>query len=84
MVGEYDAESHRLVNVRTPMFAHLGPEALLVSLALLVALVRPQLGASWFAKAERALAAVARRRTLSVLPVSCTSMRAHGSAAGGG
>ena len=49
------------------MFAHIGPEALLVSLALLLALVRPQLGATWFARAERALAAVARRRTLSVL-----------------
>jgi hypothetical protein len=49
------------------MFAHIGPEALLVSLALLLALVRPQLGAAWFARAERALAAVARRRTLSVL-----------------
>ncbi len=49
------------------MFAHLGPEALLVSLALLVALLRPRLGARWFATAEGALAAVARQRTLSVL-----------------
>jgi hypothetical protein len=49
------------------MFAHIGPEALLVSLALLLALVCPQLGATWFARAERALAAVARRRSLSVL-----------------
>ncbi len=49
------------------MFAHIGPEALLVSLALLLALVRPQLGATCFALAERALRAVARRRTLSVL-----------------
>jgi hypothetical protein len=49
------------------VFAHIGPEALLVSLALLLALVRPQLGAAWFGGAERALAAVARRRTLSVL-----------------
>lgn len=49
------------------MFAHIGPEALLVSLALLLALARPQLGATWFARAERALAAVARRRTLSIL-----------------
>ncbi|HET9406615.1 MAG TPA: hypothetical protein VFO39_05220 [Candidatus Sulfotelmatobacter sp.] len=49
------------------MFAHIGPEALLVSLALLVGLVYPSLGANWFRKAERALAAVARRRTLSVL-----------------
>jgi len=49
------------------MFEHLGPEALLASLALLLALVRPQLGAALFARAERALSAVARRRTLSVL-----------------
>jgi hypothetical protein len=49
------------------MFAHIGPEALLASLALLLALACPQLGATWFARAERALAAVARRRTLSVL-----------------
>jgi len=49
------------------MFAHIGPEALLVSLALLLALVWPQLGARWFQRAERALAAVARRRTLSIL-----------------
>jgi hypothetical protein len=52
---------------RLLMFAHIGPEALLVSLALLLALVRPQFGSTWFARAERALAAVARRRTLSVL-----------------
>ena len=49
------------------MFAHIGPEALLVSLALLLALLRPQFCATWFAQAERALAAVARRRTLSIL-----------------
>jgi hypothetical protein len=49
------------------MFAHLGPEALLVSVALLLALKCPQLGASWFHCAEHALAAVARRRHLTVL-----------------
>jgi len=49
------------------MFAHVGPETLLVSLALLLALLRPQFCATWFAQAERALAAVARRRTLSIL-----------------
>jgi hypothetical protein len=49
------------------MFAHIGPEALLVSLALLLSLLRPQFCATWFAQAERALAAVARRRTLSIL-----------------
>jgi len=60
------------------MFAHIGPEALLVSLALLLALVRPQLGARWFQRAERALAAVARRRTLSILlcGFSALAMRA--------
>src|SRR5260370_1750361 len=60
------------------MFSHIGPEALLVSLALLLALVWPQLGARWFQRAEQALAAVARRRTLSVLlcGFSALAMRA--------
>ncbi len=50
------------------MFEHnIGLEALMVSIALLLALLYPRLGVSWFAKAERALARVARRRTLSVL-----------------
>ena len=49
------------------MFAHIGPEALLVSLALLLAVVCPQLGARWFQRAEQMLAAVARRRALSVV-----------------
>ena len=49
------------------MFAHLGPETLLVSLALLLALACPQLGAGWFRQVEQALAAVARRRGLSVV-----------------
>jgi hypothetical protein len=48
------------------MFAHIGPEALLVSITLLVALVYPQLGANWFKQVEQALAPVARRRTLSI------------------
>jgi hypothetical protein len=48
------------------MFAHIGPEALLVSITLLLALVYPQLGAKWFRQFEQALAAVARRRTLSI------------------
>lgn len=48
------------------MFDHIGPEALLVTLALLLALVYPRLGAARFAQAERALAAVARRRTLGI------------------
>lgn len=49
------------------MFARLGPEALLVSLALLCSLLCPRLGARWFKRAEQALAAVARRRRLSIL-----------------
>ena len=49
------------------MFAHIGPEALLISVALLVAMLCPRLGSSWFTRAERALAAIARRRELSVL-----------------
>ena len=60
------------------MFAYIGPEALLVSLALLLALVHPQLGSSWFEKTERVLAAVARRRSLSVLlcGIAALAMRA--------
>jgi hypothetical protein len=48
------------------MFAHIGPEALLVSIALLLAVVCPHLGTHWLERLERALAAVARRRGLSV------------------
>src|SRR6266567_2185795 len=60
------------------MFAHIGPEALLVSLALLLAVVCPQLGARWFSRVERTLTALARRRTLSVLlcGISALVMRA--------
>ena len=49
------------------MFAHIGPESLLVSLALLVGCLYPQLGSKWFARAEHVLAAIARRHSLSVL-----------------
>jgi len=49
------------------MFAHIGPEALLISVALLVAMLRPRLGSEWFARVERTLAGIARRRKLSVL-----------------
>ena len=49
------------------MFAFLGPETLLASVALLLALTCPQLGSKWFRRAERALAAVARRHGISVL-----------------
>jgi hypothetical protein len=44
----------------------IGPESLLVSLALLLAFTYPQLGSNVFAKAERALEALARRRKTSV------------------
>ena len=45
----------------------IGPETLLVALALLIGLVYPELGASWFRAAERALGRIARRPTLSIL-----------------
>src|SRR5258708_18932972 len=57
------------------MFEHnIGLEALMVSIALLLALLSPRLATNWFAKAERALAAVARRRTLSVLICGCSAL----------
>jgi len=49
------------------MFALIGPESFLLSLALLIALVHPQLGSAQFAWMERLLASIARRRRLSVL-----------------
>ena len=49
------------------MFDMIGPESVLASLALLIALVRPQLGSGWFNRTERVLAAIARRRGISVL-----------------
>ncbi len=49
------------------MFSRIGPEVLLVSLALLLSLLCPRLGTRWFQRAEQALVAVARRRTLGVL-----------------
>jgi hypothetical protein len=49
------------------MFGRIGPEALLVSVALLFSLLCPRLGARWFRRAEQALAGLARRRSLSVL-----------------
>lgn len=49
------------------MFALIGPEGLLLSLALLVALVYPQLGQTLFRRAEVILGTLARRRGLSVL-----------------
>jgi MFS family permease len=49
------------------MIFSIGPEALITSLALLVAVVCPQLGRRWFSKAEHALAHVARHRKISVI-----------------
>lgn len=49
------------------MFSHIAPEALLVSIALLLALVCPTLGSRWFNGGERLFRALARRRGLSVL-----------------
>lgn len=48
------------------MFGRIGPEALLVSVALLLSLLWPRLGTRWFQRAEQVLTAVARRRSLSV------------------
>ena len=45
----------------------IGPESLVVSLALLLAFLYPQLGSNLFGKTERALAALGRRRKTSVL-----------------
>src|SRR5689334_16435308 len=41
----------------------------LVVLSLLIAFIYPQLGSRWFAKIERGFAALARRRTLTVIVV---------------
>lgn len=49
------------------MFALIRSESLLLSVALLVALVRPQLGSAHLARIERSLGMIARRRGLSVL-----------------
>ena len=49
------------------MIALIGPEILLVVSALLIALVYPQLGATWFRAVERTLSSIAQRRTLSVV-----------------
>lgn len=48
------------------MLFSIGPEVLLMSLALLLALVRPQLGNGWFDRVERALRPLARQRSASI------------------
>lgn len=49
------------------MFNRIGPEILLGSLALLIALLRPQLGSLWFQKIESIFRGIARRRKTSIL-----------------
>jgi hypothetical protein len=49
------------------MFAHLGSEALLVSVALLMALLCPHVAEGWFNRMSRTLSRLARRRGLAVL-----------------
>src|SRR5207244_908133 len=45
-----------------------------VVLALITAFIYPQLGSRWFEKIERPLAALARRRTLSVVVVGLSAL----------
>lgn len=45
----------------------IGIESLLVSVALLIAVVHPQLGSNWMAKAEWAFANLSRKRKTSIL-----------------
>jgi hypothetical protein len=59
------------------MFAHIAPEALLVSVALLLALVCPSVGQTWFAQVERAFGRIARRRTLSVVGCGLAALLAR-------
>jgi hypothetical protein len=49
-------------------------ETLLILIALLVALRRPQLGARWFEALERGFSSLARRRGLAVLAVGLTAL----------
>jgi hypothetical protein len=56
------------------MFSLVGSESLLASVALLLALTYPQLGAKAFQALERALGALARRRTMSVLVCGLTAL----------
>ncbi len=59
------------------MFAHIGPEALLVSLALLLALVHPRFGQTTFCRAEQVFAGFAKRRKLSVLTCGAAALLAR-------
>ena len=56
------------------MFTHLGPEALLVSVALLMALLWPHVGQSWFSGIHRLFKRFARRRRLAVLFCGFTAL----------
>lgn len=56
------------------MFALIGPESLLLSIALLVALVYPQLGSAHLARIERSLGVIARQRGLSVVLCGLSAM----------
>jgi hypothetical protein len=48
------------------MLEIVGPEMLLVALALLASLIYPGLGTKWFGAAERVFVAIGRRRTVSI------------------
>ena len=49
------------------MFARIGPEALLVSAAVLLSLLVPGIGSNTFQRVERVLARIAQKRGLSVM-----------------
>lgn len=56
------------------MLEFVGPETLFVAVALLLALVYPQLGTNWFSATERRLGALARRRVLSVFVCGASAL----------
>jgi hypothetical protein len=56
------------------MIFSIGPEALLTSLALLLALLFPTLAQRWYRNAWQGFVAVARHRTASVLLCSCSAL----------
>ena len=49
-------------------------EAILAALAVIVAVVRPTIGAPWFERIERAFSCLARRRGLAVVTVGVTAL----------